>query len=329
MTISGKRIGPGSHVRVVAPARSLSLISDERVDIATARFKDLSIDVSLGKHVRESDEFASSSVAARVSDLHDAFADPTVDAIYTVIGGYNSVHLLGALDYDLIARNPKILCGYSDITTLSNAIYAKTGLVGYSGPHFSTFSMLKGLEYTVEYFKKCFFTTESYEVLPAPQWSDDEWFMDQSNRNFIDNDGYWVINAIEGVFTGTSIGGNLGCFAVLQGTPFMPMLKGSVLFVEEDSEVDVRRFDRQLQSIIYQDGFDQVEAILIGRFQKRNHVTREALTRIIKSKPELAGIPVIANCDFGHTTPIFSYPIGGQVTVSINSGLARVVVDRH
>jgi muramoyltetrapeptide carboxypeptidase LdcA involved in peptidoglycan recycling len=104
-----------------------------------------------------------------VSDLHDAFADRGVKGILTTIGGYNSNGLLGYLDYDLIRANPKIFCGFSDITALATAIYARTGLVTYSGPQFTTFGMKRGIGYTLEYFERCLMSEEPFEVQPTPR----------------------------------------------------------------------------------------------------------------------------------------------------------------
>ncbi|MCJ7436116.1 MAG: LD-carboxypeptidase [Anaerolineales bacterium] len=87
------------------------------------------------------DAFDSSPITSRVADIHAAFADPKVKGILTAIGGYNSNQLLRYLDYDLIRANPQILCVFSDITALGTAIYARTGMISYSGPHFSTFGM--------------------------------------------------------------------------------------------------------------------------------------------------------------------------------------------
>lgn len=81
----------------------------------------------------------SSSIRSRVADIHEAFNDSSVKAILTVIGGFNSNQLLPYLDYDLISENPKILCGFSDITALATAIYTQTELITYSGAHFSSF----------------------------------------------------------------------------------------------------------------------------------------------------------------------------------------------
>jgi muramoyltetrapeptide carboxypeptidase LdcA involved in peptidoglycan recycling len=112
---------------------------------------------------------SSSSVSARLEDLHSTFADKKVKAILTVIGGFNSNQLLSYLDYGLIKNNPKIFCGYSNITALQHAIYSETGLITYSGPHFSTFAMEQGFEYALVYFKKMFFEGNPIELIPFIQ----------------------------------------------------------------------------------------------------------------------------------------------------------------
>ena len=141
MIIVPEKLKSGSHVRVIAPSRSLGIISEDCRRIARARFAEMGLTVSFGKNVEMTDRFLSSPVRARLDDLHEAFADKSVDAVLTAIGGFNAVELLSQIDYGLIKANPKIFCGFSDITALSCAIYAKTGLVTYSGPHFSSFGM--------------------------------------------------------------------------------------------------------------------------------------------------------------------------------------------
>jgi muramoyltetrapeptide carboxypeptidase LdcA involved in peptidoglycan recycling len=112
----------GDTVRVVAPARSRSMLEHDYSATIDTRFADMGLKLTYGRHVDERDDFDSSSITSRVEDLHEAFADPAVAAIITVIGGFNSNELLPHLDWDLIAANPKVLCGYSDITALQNAI---------------------------------------------------------------------------------------------------------------------------------------------------------------------------------------------------------------
>lgn len=235
--------------------------------------------------------------------------------------------MLRYLDYELIKQNPKILCGFSDITTLNNALYAKTGLVSYSGPHFSTFGMEKGMEYTIDYVKKCLFSSERFEVKPSSEWSDDRWWIDQENRNFIPNPGYVVLN--EGSAGGKILGGNLCTLNLLQGTEFMPDLDESVLFIEDYELATPVIFDRDLQSLIHQPGFDGVCGIVIGRFQKASEMSDKLLKEIIKSKRELDGIPVIANADFGHTAPLITFPVGGRAKLYAKDGEAKLEIIEH
>src|SRR5690348_17196559 len=123
------KLARGDTVRVVAPALSLAVIAEETRAIADRRLRELGLEVTFGRHVEERDAFDSSSIEARVADLHDAFADPAVQGILTVLGGYNSNQLLGYLDWELLRAHPKVFCGYSDITALQHAMWARAGLV--------------------------------------------------------------------------------------------------------------------------------------------------------------------------------------------------------
>lgn len=323
------KLKQGDGVRVIAPARSLAMpwMSDELKEFAKTRFKEIGLELSFGKHVNEIDDFDSSSIESRIEDIHDAFRDPSIKLLITVIGGFNSNQLLKYLDYDLIKNNPKILCGYSDITALTNAIYAKTGLVTYSGPHFFSFGNKKGFEYSLEYFKKCLFSDEQFDILSSPEWSDDRWARDQENRTFIKNDGYWVIN--EGDAEGTIIGGNQCTLNLLQGTEFMPRLEDSILFLEDDDEAHVATIDRDLQSLTHLPEFSKVRGIVFGRFQNKTGMTRELLTKIIKSKKELNRLPVIANVDFGHTLPAVTFPVGGVCELIVKEGGSQIKIVQH
>lgn len=317
----------GDEVRVIAPARSLQLIGKESRDIAKRRFDELGLKLSFGEYVEESDEFLSSSVQSRVEDMHEAFLDKNVKGILTVIGGFNSNQLLREINWELIRKNPKIFCGYSDITALSNAIFARTGVVAYSGPHYSSFGMEKYFDYSLEYFKNCLMSVEPFEVEPSTEWSDDAWFMDQQNRTLLPNDGWRVIN--EGAASGTLIGGNLCTLNLLQGTEYMPPLKDSILFIEDDSGSQLQNFDRDLVSLIQQPGFDGVRGIVIGRFQKDSKVDLDLLAKSIKSKKELNELPVIANVDFGHTNPLITFPVGGQVEMEARLTTSKIKITKH
>lgn len=311
--MKAQKLKPGDEIRILSPSRSMSIIAKEQRKLTEQRLSEMGLTVTYSKHCEESDAFSSSSIESRIQDLHEAFLDPNVSGILTTIGGYNCNQLLSYIDYDIIASNPKRLCGYSDITALSSAIYAKTGLITYSGPHYSTFGMLHGIEYTTEYFYKMMFQEEAVSVLPSAEWSDDAWYMDQENRTFIQNDGPYVIN--EGKAEGVIIGGNLCTLNLLHGTEFMPSLAGAILFLEDDLESQPPTFDRDLQSLIHQPGFNDVKGIVIGRFQPSSQMNRQLLHDIIKSKKELEHLPVVADVNFGHTSPQITIPVGGEATL--------------
>ena len=313
------KLKQGDEIRIIAPARSLSLLSEDLIRLAKENFEKQGFKITFSKNCKESDIFMSSSIKSRVEDIHEAFADKNVKAIFTVIGGFNSNQLLKYLDYDLIMNNPKILCGYSDITVLANAITAKTGLVTYSGLHFSTLGMKKEFEYNFEYFRKCLIEEDEFEVKPSKVWSDDAWYKDQENRKIEKNEGFTIIN--KGEARGTIFGGNLCTFNLLQGTEFMPNISDSILFLEDDDMAGDYfgvEFDRNLQSLIQQPNFEKVKGIVIGRFQKNTDIDLEKLKYIIETKEELKNIPIIANVDFGHTNPLITFPIGGTVKLVVD-----------
>ena len=321
------KLRPGDEVRVVSPSSGLGFIPEERRRVAARRLEGLGLRCSFGGVGKVLDRFESSPVGERVSELHEAFADADVRGMLTIIGGYNSNQLLGRLDYSLIRENPKVLCGFSDITALATTIHARAGLVTYSGPHFSTFSMERGLEYTLEHFERCLMWDEPYDVEPADHWSDDPWYLDQENRDLVPNPGYEVLN--EGEARGTLLGGNLGTLALLFGTSYMPDLQDAILLLEDDQEIEPHHFDRTLQSLIHQPGFEGVRGMVLGRFQRASGMDRETLTEIVRSKPELDRIPMISNASFGHTTPAFTFPIGGTGALRAHAGDVGLRIEAH
>lgn len=322
------KLNPGDEVRIIAPSRSMVILGEDCKKIATERLESLGLKVTFGKYVNEADrDYLVASAKHRAEDLNEAFKDSNVKAILTVIGGFNSNQILDYIDYDLIKDNPKIFCGFSDITALLDSIYAKTGLTTYYGPHYSSFGMLKGFEYEMEYFKKMFFSKEEIEIKSSEDWSDDAWFIDQEKREFIPNDGMFVIN--EGNAEGELVGGNLCTLNLLQGTPYMPDISNKILFLEDDGEAGnafLMNFDRDLQSLIHTPEFKTVKGLILGREQKGCNMTKQKWITMIKNKPELSNMPVIAGGDFGHTTPIATLPIGGIARLEANGEEIKLYV---
>ena len=311
------KLKKGDKVMIVAPARGLKIIGQDAREIATQRLNSLGLEVVFAPNTTDDnwDYMGSSSIEKRVEDIHAAFKDTSVKAIFTVIGGFNSNQLLKYLDYDLIKQNPKIFCGFSDITAVLNAIREKTCLVTYYGPHFSTLGMKLGCDYTFEHMIKMLIDDGSDNVEPATIWSDDLWFLDQDKRDFEANEGYWIIK--DGQAEGVIEGGNLCTYNLLLGASYRhKFTEDTILFIEDDTTVNaLAEFERDLQALIHQDDFKYVKGIVIGRFLKDAKVTKEGLEFIINTKEELKNIPVIANVDFGHTSPILTIPLGGKAII--------------
>ena len=313
----------GDEIRIIAPSRSLIVIKEEVILNATKKLESMGFKVTFGKNVSKSinDNYKCASVLDRVQDLHDAFEDKNVKCILSAIGGFNVNQILDYIDFDLIKNNPKIICGFSDITALTNAITAKTGLVTYSGPQFFNFGMLQGLDYTTKYFKKKFMDDKAIKIESSKYWSNDSWIKDQNNRNFIKNEGIKVIN--EGIGEGTIIGGNLCTLNLLKGTEYMPFYDNLILFIEEDgliaSKYYQKEFDRNLQSLLHSLGNCKIQGIVVGRSEIDSEMTFEKWNEIFSTKKELSNIPIIVDCDFGHTTPVFTFPIGGHAMINTNN----------
>src|SRR5690349_10613974 len=120
-----QRLQPGDTVALIAPASAPQI--KDKITKSVAYFEKLGYRVMLGKHVGRHYGYLGGSDKMRVDDIHYAIRDKKVKAIFMLRGGYGTIRLLDLLDYDLIKRNPKIFVGYSDATSLFNAIYQKTG----------------------------------------------------------------------------------------------------------------------------------------------------------------------------------------------------------
>lgn len=320
----------GDGVRVIAPVRSMSLpqFTPEIKALAQQRLEEMGLVVSYGKYVDEIDDYESSAVAHRVDDLHDALNDQSVQLVLAAVGGFNSNQLLSHIDYRLIGLRPKRICGYSDNTALCNAIYAQTGLVTYSGPNFYNFGQKEGLEYGIGMFKMCHFSDLAFEVQPARRYRDEVWRTCQDSPTYITNPGWHVLR--EGTASGTIIGGNLCTLQLLHGTKYMPDPSGPIiLFIEDDEEEPAKMFDRDLQSLLHQPIANRIRGVVIGRCQQASGITSKIMSDIVLSKPELEDVPVIANFDIGHTSPIITFPIGGTAEIEADQEEPIVRIRNH
>lgn len=319
----------GDTIRVICPSSSAKTLTNEGKHIAKEKFDKLGIKVTFGEHINENDDLGSSPIESRIDDFHQSFLDQNVKAILALRGGYNSNQLLKYINWEIIKKNPKIFCGYSDITSLSNAIYSKTGIITYSGPNYLDFTQKLYFDYTLTFFIKCLLGKESYIIKSSTKWSEDKWHRDQINRNLVENKGYVTLNYGEGKAQGTILGGNLSTLNLLQGTEYFPDIADSILFIEDDSLSTPFMFDRDLQSLIHQPNFNRVQGLIIGRFQKNSNIDINLLRKIIATKKELEKVIILANADFGHTDPKFTFPIGGTGKVNFVKDKPVIKIIKH
>lgn len=306
------KLKPGDEVRVIAPSRNLTEVRQDVHHHAIDFWEKEGFHITFSKNSQEVNQFHSSSIASRVEDIHEAFLDPNVKMIITCLGGFNANQLLRYLDYDLIAKHPKILCGYSDITVLTNAIYARTGLVTYHGPHFSTFGFDQEVEFTWNAFYNCVMQDGPISVTSS----------ETAKKCY---------TIQEGSCEGAIIGGNLCTLNLLQGTPYIPDIRNKVLFLEDDNIMGpyfCYEFDRNLESLLQTEGADTIKGIVFGRFDDSCGLTIEMITNIVRGKvPD--NIPVIFGADFGHVFPMITFPIGGTVRISADINSAEIQIISH
>ncbi|HEL1612786.1 TPA: LD-carboxypeptidase [Streptococcus suis] len=303
-----KKLKKGDHIRVVSPSSSIERIGGFEANLAAKeKLEDLGFKLSFSEHYFENDMFDSAPIASRVADLEAAFGDESVDAILTTIGGFNSNELLPYLDFDLIAQNSKIFCGYSDTTALLNAIYAKTGIQTYMGPAYSSFKMVQGQDYQTQSWLNAV-TQNTYKLSPSTEWSSDAWYLSDAPRTFYPTE-WKVYNP--GQASGIAIGGNISTLNLLTGTEFAPKPDKYVLFLEEAEDDDYLIIARHLTALLQ--AYPNPQAVVFGRFPKETKMTEEILLAILDKHPILKTIPVLYDLDFAHTQPLFTIAIGGQV----------------
>lgn len=311
-------LGTRPRIRVVAPSLSAGVVPAEVGAAATRRLEQLGFEVTFGRNVAADGLFSTAPAEARLADLHEAFADPSVALVLTSIGGHSANGLLPGVDWELIARNPKWFCGFSDITVLQNAMLSRSGLVTLYGPHWSTFGCRHFLESTVESFLTAVTSGGGARWRPETWWSDDgRWYLDQEDRTRLPAQGWWPLSP--GAAGGHVVGGNLGTLGLLRGTGLLPGLAGAVLFIEDDAGATGPSVARELTALLQQPGSDAIAGVVFGRFQRATGMSRELLQSIVAAQPRLAGLPVIANVDFGHTFPMHTFPVGGAARIEVDA----------
>jgi muramoyltetrapeptide carboxypeptidase len=240
-----KALRLGDTLALVTPASGVS--EQKELDDARKNLEVLGFQVKIGAHAADSWGDFGGTDQHRADDLNAAFADPEVNGIIAYTGGYGCGRIVDLLNYDSFRENPKVVIGYSDITGLDLALYARSGVVTFYGPVAS--SGFKGFE--EENFQKVLKEPEPAGLLTPPS-------VPLGNPP---NPAAATLHP--GTVTGRLVGGNLSLIASLIGSPYLPDLSGHILFVEDIGE-EPYRVDRMLNSLRISKSIKGVRGIVLA-----------------------------------------------------------------
>jgi len=245
----------------------------------------------------------------RADDINELFANNKVKAIVCARGGYGSQRIADMIDYDLVKKHPKIVMGYSDITSLLYCLHSQTGLVCFHGPvATSTFN-----DYSLEHLKNILYSPQNEYTMESAK--DEDPTKTEYNRV--------VINS--GVAVGALVGGNLSVFVSIIGSKYDISLDDKILFIEEVHE-EPYRIDRMLTQMLQAGKFDKVKGIAMGVFkgceEKRVDPSfKNSLTLIDVLKDRLGHlkIPIMYGLSFGHIVNKMTLPFGVKARLDTES----------
>ncbi|RJP76941.1 MAG: LD-carboxypeptidase [Candidatus Zixiibacteriota bacterium] len=284
---------PGQGIAVISPAGP----SDpERVHRGADRLARLGYSVTVSPHALGRYAYFSGLDRERLDDLTTAFTDPRIRAVLCARGGYGSGRLLQSLPYEAIARNPKIFVGFSDLTALNWALYARSRLVTFTGP----------------------LVNEIGDGLP-----------DLTLRSFFDmvdpsavQKNLWPhpLTALRpGEARGRLFPGCLSLMVTLLGTPFLPDLRGAILILEDTDEKPYH-VDRMLTHLKNAGVLDQLAGLVVGRMVKCWPKARRnddlSLEEILLDLTSAHPLPIYTGLPYGHHPERLTLPVGARARVS-------------
>ena len=302
-----ERLNVGDTIGLVAPASAPP--DSQAIDRAVNALESYGFKVKLAKNVRARLGFIAGTDRARAEDLMAMFTDKKVKAIHCLRGGYGVTRLLGRLDFSVIARNPKIFSGYSDITALHLAIQKFSKFISFHAP------MVNGAlaaPDVPEFTKKSFFRTVMEAKPPGS-------LRDGCPENKIE-----ILR--RGTAVGELIGGNLSLLCASLGTSFAPSLKGKIIFFEEVSELPFR-LDRMLTQLLNAGILQQVAGVAVGvnvgctdPIAKADGEYRQSSADVMKERLSSLRVPIVTGLPFGHVDLNATIPCGARVLLDGNKG---------
>ncbi len=303
------KLRKGNTIAVLSPASPPHGEKKEQYAKGLQYLCDRGYRVAEGNHVLKEYGYLAGTDQERSDDLNAMLSSPEVHAIICSRGGYGTPRLLDKIDYRAVKKNPKIFVGYSDITCLQLALYAKTGLVSFSGPMVAV-EMGKGMQpLTEKYF----------------------WPLLTSTRRISMKASVPEIQPIiyrRGVADGRLLGGCLSLIAPLLGTEYQPDFRGAILIVEDIGE-EAYGIDRYLVQLRYAGILRQIKGLVLGQFldvvDPEKSAPTLSLDEVIREYTSDLKIPIIGNFPYGHNDVKYTLPIGCRVRLDANRGLLTML----
>lgn len=285
------RLKIGDTIGVVAPSDPIINHNVEQLNIAIKKVENSGFKIKLSKNLYSNTNGYSSTAKEKAEDINEMFRDKDVKMIWCAKGGCNSNTIFEYIDYELIKRNPKILCGYSDPNAIANIIHEKTGLVTFSGTNLKTIA-------TDE-------TDYSYkEVLKR--------FVDGSLKLGVEEDEYVTIK--EGIVEGELVGGNLNLIHDLILGEYKINVENKILFIEEFGlESEPGMVSHYLAHMKQNGIFEQIKGLWIGYYIHETNISLEQI--VLDTIGNEYNFPIIKSNNFGHTETKTVIPIGTKARI--------------
>lgn len=287
----------GDRVALVAPASPLDA---SQIDDGVAHLASFGLVPVLGQHVRAQDGYLAGTDAQRAEDFNKMARDASIRAIVALRGGYGTMRILDALDYDAIRRDPKIVMGYSDITAILNAVATRSGVITFHGPVASHGSSYSGMARA--YFQRTLMSDEPIGTLHLAHPH--------------------VITS--GRASGQLAGGNLTLASSLAGTPYAIPSHDTLFFFEETHEAPYR-IDRMLTQLDLAGNFRGVRGVLVGQC---TYCTGDEPTRpaedVIDERLRALGCPAVSGAPIGHIPTQWIIPIGARAELDATDGTLTI-----
>lgn len=291
--IKPKALRPGDTVALSAPAGILPDFSE--FDRMQKDLESFGFNVVFGEFVRSRYGYLAGRDYERALDLNRFFANPEIDGIIAVRGGWGCSRILPYLDFELIRSNPKVYCGFSDNTTLHLALLAYSGLISFHGPNGSS----EWNPYTKNSFK---------EVL-----------IDGHKAVFHSESSVKTING--GRVSGHLVGGNLTILTTSLGTPYQPDFSGAILYLEDIGEAPYK-IDRMLTHLSRAGALQKINGLIFGKCTDCGSSNTRGfnLYQVLQQHISPLDIPAISGVDIGHESNNMTIPAGVSAELDADAG---------